>query len=361
MIFAAIDPDTAGSASLLFRGQPPEFWLSRIFRKIRFHPLEKTNMGCGWMVVFDLGKFAGIRPQDVNRFIEFLESQPNRDTIFTLKGYPFFAVSPSLFEKFGLAPGKGVCRQLAEMKPVTTDILGDVPVWNLPVHCLEIETHIVNYQLSMLQANGVRVDDFRNFFIEGQVKIGRECRIGPGVVVRGDSEIGDNVRLFAHAFIENSTIGDGCEVLPHCVLRDSQLEKDVRVGPYTHLRNRAVIRKGAKAGNFVEIKKSVLGKGSKAMHLSYIGDAIVGENVNIGAGTITCNYDGREKHVTRIGDNVFIGSGTELIAPIRVGKNSVVGAGSTLDSDVPDDSLAIARERQVNKPGWIRKGRKKKK
>jgi bifunctional UDP-N-acetylglucosamine pyrophosphorylase/glucosamine-1-phosphate N-acetyltransferase len=147
-------------------------------------------------------------------------------------------------------------------------------------------------------------------------------------------------------------------VLPVSVLRDSHLEKNTQVGPYTHLRNGAVIRRGAKAGNFVEMKKSILGKGSKSMHLSYIGDAFIGENVNIGAGTITCNYDGREKHVTRIEDNVFIGSGTELIAPIRIGKNSVVGAGSTLDKDVPPDSLAIARERQINKPG---RGRKKKK
>ena len=361
MILAAIDPGKAGSVPIFFRGQPLEFWLSRQFRKIPFQPLKKPDREFDWLTIFDPTKFAAIDSQGINRFIKFLYRQANRETIYTLMGFPFFAVSTDGINGFKLRIEEGICRQVAKLKPALIDTLEDIPVWDVSSQSLEVEKFVVNYQVSLFKHHQVRLDDFRNFFIEGQVKIGRGTRIGSGVIVRGESEIGKNVHLYPHSYIENTIIEDDCVVLPFCVLRDSHLEKNVQVGPCTHLRNRAVIRKGAKAGNFVEIKKSVLGRGSKSMHLSYIGDASIGENVNIGAGTITCNYDGREKHATRIEDNVFIGSGTELIAPIRIGKNSVVGAGSTLDLDVPDDSLAIARERQVNKPGWIKKKKSKKK
>jgi len=147
--------------------------------------------------------------------------------------------------------------------------------------------------------------------------------------------------------------------LPGSVVTDSILEENVRIGPYTHLRNGAVVKKGAKMGNFVEMKKSVLGEGSKSMHLTYIGDAEIGEKVNIGAGTITCNFDGVKKNKTVIEDGVFIGSGVELVAPVVIRKNSYVGAGSTITHEVPEDSLAVARGKQRNMPGWVKRKKHK--
>jgi len=148
--------------------------------------------------------------------------------------------------------------------------------------------------------------------------------------------------------------------LPGTIVRDSIVEKNVQLGPYCHLRNGSLVKNGAKIGNFVEMKKSVFGHGSKAMHLTYIGDARVGRKVNIGAGTITCNYDGKNKNPTVIEDNVFIGSGTELVAPVTVKRNSYVGAGSTITENVPQNALAIGRQRQRNIPNWVLRKKKKK-
>jgi bifunctional UDP-N-acetylglucosamine pyrophosphorylase/glucosamine-1-phosphate N-acetyltransferase len=195
--------------------------------------------------------------------------------------------------------------------------------------------------------------------VEGSVPIGEGARIASGVVIKGASKIGKNTVLYPHVYIENSIIGDNCTVLPGCIVNDSTLENNVQIGPYTHLRNSALVREGAKMGNFVEMKKSTLGKGSKAMHLSYIGDAEVGEKVNIGAGTITCNYDGVNKNKTVIEDNVFIGSGTELVAPVTIRKNSYVAAGSTITEEVPEDSLGVARQKQRNVIDWVKRKRKK--
>jgi bifunctional UDP-N-acetylglucosamine pyrophosphorylase/glucosamine-1-phosphate N-acetyltransferase len=196
--------------------------------------------------------------------------------------------------------------------------------------------------------------------MEGLLKIGSGSRIGCGVVINGESRIGNNVRLYPNCFIENAIIGDNCTILPGCIVRDSQLEANVQIGPYTHLRVNALVKEGAKMGNFVEMKKSVLGKGSKSMHLTYIGDAQVGEKVNIGAGTITCNYDGVNKNKTVLEDGVFIGSGTELVAPVTIRKNAYVGAGSTITEEVPEDSLGVARNKQRNILDWVTRKKKKK-
>ena len=158
---------------------------------------------------------------------------------------------------------------------------------------------------------------------------------------------------------KNSIIGDDSIILPGSMIIDSTLEGNNRIGPYAHLRMNVLIKNSANIGNFVEMKKSVFGEGSKAMHLSYIGDAEIGRKVNIGAGTITCNYDGVHKNKTIIEDNVFIGSGTELIAPVKIGKNAYVAAGSTITSEVPKDSLGVARERQRNIDGWVNRKKNK--
>jgi bifunctional UDP-N-acetylglucosamine pyrophosphorylase/glucosamine-1-phosphate N-acetyltransferase len=193
----------------------------------------------------------------------------------------------------------------------------------------------------------------------GLMAIGKNTTIGSGVVLKGETQIGKNVQIFPNCFIENSHIGDQCVLLPGSIIRDSVIEKNVQLGPYCHLRNGSLVKTGAKIGNFVEMKKSVLGRGSKAMHLTYIGDARVGKKVNIGAGTITCNYDGAKKNPTIIEDNVFIGSGSELVAPVTVHRNSYVGAGSTITEDVPANALAVARQRQKNIKNWVLRKKKK--
>lgn len=225
---------------------------------------------------------------------------------------------------------------------------------------LEIDRVVSRFQAAFYLNRGVIFEDYNGFYIEGLPSIGGGARISTGVVIKGNSHVGSRTHLYPNVYMENSKVGDDCVVLPGCVLRESSLERLVTIGPYAHLRNGALVKEGAKMGNFVEMKKSVLGRGSKAMHLSYIGDAEVGEKVNIGAGTITCNYDGVNKNKTIIEDNVFIGSGTELVAPVAIRKNAYVGAGSTITQDVPEDSLGVARERQRNVVDWVnRKNRKR--
>jgi bifunctional UDP-N-acetylglucosamine pyrophosphorylase/glucosamine-1-phosphate N-acetyltransferase len=151
-----------------------------------------------------------------------------------------------------------------------------------------------------------------------------------------------------HSVIKDSKIGNGVHIKPSCMIEESTIADNVAVGPFAHLRPQAVLDEGARVGNFVEIKKSRIGTGSKVNHLTYIGDATIGSGVNVGAGTITCNYDGRRKHPTVIEDNVFIGSNTALVAPVTIGKNALIGAGSTITKNVPENTLAVARSSQKN-------------
>jgi bifunctional UDP-N-acetylglucosamine pyrophosphorylase/glucosamine-1-phosphate N-acetyltransferase len=158
--------------------------------------------------------------------------------------------------------------------------------------------------------------------------------------------------------LSDALLGGDVTVEPHCVVAESRLDDGVVIGPFARLRPGNHLKAGARIGNFVELKKSVIGEGTKAMHLSYLGDTKIGTKSNIGAGTITCNYDGFQKHPTSIGNKVFIGSDTALVAPVRVGDGAYVAAGSTITENVPSDGLAIARGRQVNKPGWAAKKRR---
>ncbi|MCL2540608.1 MAG: hypothetical protein FWE53_04260 [Firmicutes bacterium] len=169
-------------------------------------------------------------------------------------------------------------------------------------------------------------------FIDDSVKIGNGTVIEPFNIIKGSTVIGQDVHLLAGNNIADSEIGSGC-----------------RIGPYAHLRPGSIISDNCRIGNFVEIKKSVIGAGSKIAHLTYVGDSEIGENVNLGCGTVTVNYDGKQKHKTVIGNGAFVGSNVNLVAPITIGKSAVVAAGSTVTEDVPDYALAIARERQTNK------------
>jgi len=193
--------------------------------------------------------------------------------------------------------------------------------------------------------------------IDADVEIGTDTIIEPFVQLIGRTKIGAACRIRSYSVISNCEIGDNVLVLPGCILEDSVVRKGARLGPYSHLRPGCDIGEGAHVGNFVETKKTRLGKGSKANHLTYLGDAEIGAGVNVGAGTITCNYDGVQKYVTTIDDGAFIGSDTTLVAPVRIGRDAYVGAASCITEDVPQDALALARGRQVNKEGWTKKRR----
>jgi bifunctional UDP-N-acetylglucosamine pyrophosphorylase/glucosamine-1-phosphate N-acetyltransferase len=190
--------------------------------------------------------------------------------------------------------------------------------------------------------------------IDSDVEVGADTVIEPFVQLLGTTKIGSDCRIRSYTVIGNSVVGDGVLVRPGTIMEDSRVGAGATIGPYSHLRPGSEIGDGAHVGNFVETKKIKLGKGSKANHLSYLGDAEIGEGVNIGAGTITCNYDGVNKHKTIIEDGVFIGSDSTLVAPIKIGHGAYVAAGSSITEDVPADSLALGRARQSVKEGWAK-------
>jgi bifunctional UDP-N-acetylglucosamine pyrophosphorylase/glucosamine-1-phosphate N-acetyltransferase len=210
-----------------------------------------------------------------------------------------------------------------------------------------------------LMASGVTIVDPSSAFIGPDVTIGPDTIIEPGVYLEGHTRIGSRCRINSGVRIVDSVLDDDVVVNNFCVITQSRVERGARVGPFAHVRPESTIGQDAHVGNFVELKKTVLGHGSKASHLTYLGDSTIGERVNVGAGTITCNYDGVRKNQTTIEDEAFIGSDTQLIAPVRVGKGAYVAAGSSITDDVPAGALAITRGRQVNKEGWVERNKKK--
>ncbi|HET7099972.1 MAG TPA: bifunctional UDP-N-acetylglucosamine diphosphorylase/glucosamine-1-phosphate N-acetyltransferase GlmU, partial [Terriglobia bacterium] len=211
-----------------------------------------------------------------------------------------------------------------------------------------------------LMREGVTIVDPQATYIDATVEVGNDTVIEPGVSLLGHSQIGRGCTIRVHSTLEDSILGDRVLVRPHTVVTGCEVRSDVILGPFAHLRDGAVIEPEARIGNFVEVKKSQVGRGTRAWHLTYLGDATLGEQVNVGAGTVTCNYDGEKKNTTTIEDGVFIGSGSMLVAPVKIGKGSCVAAGSAITEDVPAESLAVGRARQVNKEGWARKHKKQK-
>jgi bifunctional UDP-N-acetylglucosamine pyrophosphorylase / glucosamine-1-phosphate N-acetyltransferase len=188
--------------------------------------------------------------------------------------------------------------------------------------------------------------------IDSEVTVGPDTVIEPYVQLLGNTRIGSDSRIRSYSVIQNSQLGDNVLVRNGCILDTAEVSDNAILGPYAHLRPESRIGNGAHVGNFVETKKATLGKNSKANHLNYLGDTVIGANVNIGAGAITCNYDGVHKHLTTIGDGAFIGSDSTLVAPITIGEGAYIAAGSSITEDVPDGALALGRARQVTKPGW---------
>ena len=214
-------------------------------------------------------------------------------------------------------------------------------------------------RLDALQAGGVTLLDPSTTFIDDGVTLGAGTVIHPGVTLEGRTRVGANCRIRSWVRLTDSTVGDGVLVNDSCVIVESRVDDSAIVGPFSHFRPGSHVKAGGHVGNFVELKKTVLGEGSKASHLAYLGDSTIGAGVNIGAGTITCNYDGEKKHPTIIEDGAFIGSDTQLIAPVRIGEGAYVAAGSSITDDVPAGALGVARERQRNIEGWAQRKRQK--
>ena len=214
-------------------------------------------------------------------------------------------------------------------------------------------------KIESMALKGVTFYDPASTWIDFDVKIGMDTVIYPFVVLEGNCVIGKECTLYPGAHIINSMLGRGVKILPSTMIEECRIADKAQIGPFTHLRPNSIIKSGAKVGNFVEMKNTVFGNRSKAGHLSYVGDSLVGKDVNIGAGTITCNYDGIKKNKTIIDDRVFVGSGTQLVAPVKVRKGAYIAAGSTITKDVSSEALAVARAKQMEIKGWVRKKKKK--
>jgi bifunctional UDP-N-acetylglucosamine pyrophosphorylase/glucosamine-1-phosphate N-acetyltransferase len=239
-------------------------------------------------------------------------------------------------------------RVVARKTPNASEVLGG----NTRAELADIDQQMRLAKCRQLMADGVTVFYPATCIIDADVEIASDTVIEPYVQLLGKTRIGTACRVRSYSVIRDSEIGDGVIIRPGCVMEEARIGTGAVIGPFSHLRPGSEIGEAAHVGNFVETKKIKLGKGSKANHLTYLGDTEIGEGVNIGAGTITCNYDGVNKHKTVIEDGVFIGSDSTLVAPVRVGKGAYVGAASCITDDVPEDALAVGRARQVVKPGW---------
>jgi len=205
-----------------------------------------------------------------------------------------------------------------------------------------------------MMSKGLEIKDNYRFDLRGKLKFGKDCVCDINVIFEGEVVLGENVNIGANCIIKNSTIGDNSIIEPNSIIDNAIIEQNVVVGPFARIRPETKLKNNVKVGNFVEVKKTTIDENSKANHLSYLGDSIVGKNVNIGAGVITCNYDGVNKHQTIIEDGAFIGSDSQLIAPVKIGKNSTIGAGSSISKDTAKDKLTLSRAKQLTIPNWQR-------
>ncbi len=255
-----------------------------------------------------------------------------------------------LTDVIGLARAAG--RRINTYAPEAVEEVEGV---NSRAQLVALERYYQQQMAQQLLDSGVTVIDPGRFDCRGELSTGQDVVIDINCIFEGTNQIGNGVNIGPNCVIKDAIIGDNVTIKANTVIEGPvTLENDVQVGPFARLRPHTVLGQGAKVGNFVETKKADIGPGSKISHLSYVGDAKLGSDVNVGAGTITCNYDGVNKHLTEIDDGAFIGSNTSLVAPVTVGKNATVGAGSTISRSVPDDSLAIARGKQRTLDAWKR-------
>ena len=304
----------------------------------------------------------------IRAIVEHKDATPEQRAIDEINsGIYAFALEP-LFDalrSLGLGNAQGeyylpdlVAIYRAQGRPVETVLLEDsreILGVNSRRELADVTAILKTTRNEELMAAGVSIVDPAAAWIGPDVEIGPDTVIHPNVYLEGRTRIGSNCAIHAGVRIVDSTIDDGVVINNYCVITESHVAAGARVGPFAHIRPQSEIGEAAHVGNFTELKKTKLGKGSKANHLSYLGDAVIGDGVNIGAGTITCNYDGTQKHQTVIEDGAFVGSDTQLIAPVTVRKGAYVGSGTTVRSDVPSGALAVSAGRQRNIEGWVAK------
>jgi bifunctional UDP-N-acetylglucosamine pyrophosphorylase / glucosamine-1-phosphate N-acetyltransferase len=307
----------------------------------------------------------------IARIVEERDASPSERQIKEINsGIYAFDLAP-LFDAL-----RGIASQNAQGEFYLTDLVAIYRRRKMPVETLLIEDaqeiRGINSRTELaevgrvlrqtkneeLMAAGVTLIDPATTYIEPDVEVGPDTVIHPGVILEGQTRIGAACEIQGHVRIADSTIGNNVTVNNFCLVVGARVADGAAIGPFAHLRPESDVGEGARIGNFVELKKTTMGAGSKANHLTYLGDATIGANVNVGAGTITCNYDGVKKSQTVIEDGAFIGSDSQLIAPVRVGKGAYVAAGSSITEDVPAGSLGIARGRQSNIEGWVERKKK---
>jgi bifunctional UDP-N-acetylglucosamine pyrophosphorylase / glucosamine-1-phosphate N-acetyltransferase len=246
--------------------------------------------------------------------------------------------------------GKAKAKVVATKTVNPAEILGS----NTRAEMVEIDVLLRMTKSRQIMEAGATIFYPQTCVIDADVQVGPDTIIEPFVQLLGSTRIGSDCRIRSYSVIQNSEIGDNVTIRPGSLIDEARVAAGAVIGPYSHLRPGSEIGEAAHVGNFVETKKIKLGKGSKANHLTYLGDAEIGAGVNVGAGTITCNYDGVHKHKTEIGDNVFVGSDSTLVAPVKIGKGAYIGAASCITEDVPEDALALGRARQTTKEGWAK-------
>jgi len=305
------------------------------------------------------------RSAEVRAIVEEKSASPTQKKIHEINaGFYAFAV-PQLFDNITRLSTANPHAEyyLTDMAQVLRQAGHRVVVWKTENSAevlganTRVELSFIDYQMRMRKCHELMVEGVTIFYpstcvIDSDVEIAADTVIEPFVQICGRSRIGTGCRIRSYSLIRDSEINEGVLIRPGCILEEARIGPRAVIGPYSHLRPGSEIGESAHVGNFVETKKIKLGKGSKANHLTYLGDAEIGAGVNIGAGTITCNYDGVHKHTTVIEDGVFIGSDSTLVAPVRVGKGAYVAAASCITEDVPDDALALGRARQITKEGW---------
>ncbi len=247
-----------------------------------------------------------------------------------------------------------------KVQTFTPTTLEEVQGVNDRIQLAELERYYQRQQAHELMRNGVTLRDPARFDVRGSLETGRDLLIDINVLLEGRVKLGNRVKIGANCVIRNAQIADDVEILPNCVIEGATIESGCRIGPFARIRPETHLAAKVHVGNFVEIKQSTVAQGSKINHLSYVGDSEVGSQVNIGAGTITCNYDGANKHKTLIGDQVFIGSNTQLVAPVEIGAGATIGAGSTITRNVAPGDLALTRSPQKSIPNWQRPVKKPK-
>jgi len=360
---------------VVLSGDAPLITPETITKLRNFHVRTKAAMTILTSVLPDPTGYGRVirksaKSDDVQAIVEQKSATPKQQKIREINsGFYAFAVKP-LFAyidklstnnphaEFYLTDmaavlGKAKQRVVAIQANDACEILGG----NTRAELADIDQRLRMAKCHQLMAEGVTIFYPQSCVIDTDVQVGADTIIEPFVQILGRTRIGSDCRVRSYSVIRDCEIADGVLIRPACVLEGASIDEKAIVGPYSHLRPESHIGVGAHVGNFVETKKIKLGKGSKANHLTYLGDAEIGEGVNIGAGTITCNYDGVHKHKTVIEDGVFVGSDATLVAPVRVGKGAYVSAASCVTEDVPEESLALGRARQINKKGWARQRR----